>query len=61
MKISLAIVTKNSAEYIRRLLEAGKAFADEIVVAVDASSSDSTEAIREQCRRISRAAILALP
>jgi len=45
VKISLAIVTKNSAEYIRRLLEAGKAFADEIVVAVDASSSDSTEAI----------------
>jgi hypothetical protein len=45
MSLSLAIVTKNSAPYIEGLLQAGRALADEIVVAVDRSSADATEAI----------------
>ena len=48
MKLSLCIVTLNSATYIEKLLQAGRSFADEIVVAVDSSSSDSTEEI---CRK----------
>jgi Glycosyl transferase family 2 len=45
MSLSLAIVTKNSARYVEPLLQAGRAIADEIVVAVDRSSTDATEAI----------------
>jgi len=45
VKLSLWIVTKNSAAYIEPLLKAGHAFADEIVVAVDASSTDATGAL----------------
>lgn len=39
------MVTKDSAEYVERLLAALRSFADEIVVAVDSSSTDSTEEI----------------
>ena len=46
VKLSLCIATKNSAEYIE-LLRVGRSFADEVVVAVDASSNDLT---REICR-----------
>lgn len=45
MKLSLCIATKNSAEYIGELLRIGKSFADEVVVAVDATSNDLTESI----------------
>ncbi len=45
MKLSLCIATKNSAEYIEKLLRVGRSFADEVVVAVDASSNDLTERI----------------
>jgi hypothetical protein len=40
--LSLCILTKNSARYLERLLRIGRAFADELVVAVDATSSDAT-------------------
>jgi O-methyltransferase len=43
MRLSLAIVTKNSARYVERLLQTGRAIADEVVIAVDASSVDLTE------------------
>ena len=45
MKLSLCIATKNSAEYVERLLRVGRSFADEVVVAVDSSSNDLTERI----------------
>jgi Glycosyl transferase family 2 len=45
MSLSLCVVTKDSAAYIEKLLRVGKLFADELVVAVDESSSDSTEAV----------------
>ena len=48
MKLSLCIVTKNSAPHIEALLKVGRGFADEVVVAVDRTSSDGTEQI---CRR----------
>ena len=38
----MCIATKNSAEYIEKLLRVGRSFADEVVVAVDASSNDLT-------------------
>ena len=41
--LSRCIATKNSAEYIDKLLRVGRSFADEVVVAVDASSNDHTE------------------
>ena len=43
--LSLCIVTKDSAGYIEKLLRAGRELADEIVIAVDSSSTDSTEEI----------------
>ena len=43
--LSLCIATKNSAEYIDKLLRVGRSFADEVVVAVDASSNDLTERV----------------
>jgi hypothetical protein len=45
VKLSLCIATKNSAEYIEKLLRIGSSFADEVVVAVDASSNDLTQRI----------------
>jgi hypothetical protein len=45
LSLSLAIVTKDSERYIERLLWAGRGFADEIVVAVDRTSTDRTEEI----------------
>lgn len=45
VKLSLCIATKNSANYIEKLLRVGNSFADEVIVAVDASSDDSTEEI----------------
>jgi hypothetical protein len=45
VKLSLCIATKNSAGYIEKLLRVGRSFADEVVVAVDASSNDLTERI----------------
>ena len=43
--LSLWIVTKNSAGRIERLLQAARMLADELVVAVDRSSTDATEAV----------------
>src|SRR5215204_7291508 len=55
VKLSLCIATKDSAEYIEKLLQVGRRFADEVVVAVDASSEDSTEMIcREFADKIFR-------
>ena len=55
VKLSLCIATKDSAEYIEKLLRVGRGFADEVVVAVDASSEDSTETIcREYADKIFR-------
>ena len=55
VKLSLCIATKDSAEYIEKLLRVGRSFADEVVVAVDASSEDSTERIcREYADKIFR-------
>jgi hypothetical protein len=45
VKLSLCIATKDSAEYIEKLLRVGRSFADEVVVAVDASSNDLTQRI----------------
>jgi hypothetical protein len=45
VKLSLCIATKNSEEYIGKLLRVGMSFADEVVVAVDASSDDLTERV----------------
>ena len=45
VKLSLCIATKNSAEYIEKLLRVGRSFADEVLVAVDASSNDLTQRI----------------
>jgi hypothetical protein len=45
VKLSLCIATKNSAEYVEKLLRVGRSFADEVVVAVDASSNDLTERV----------------
>src|SRR5262245_36980210 len=43
MKLSLGILAHNSAPFIERLLHAAAGFADEIVIGVDRSSTDSTE------------------
>lgn len=48
MTLSFCVLTKNSAAYIERLLQSARQFADEVVVAVDSSSADSTE---EVCAR----------
>ena len=45
MRLSVAILAFNSVEYIEPLFHAVKLFADEVVVGVDASSSDTTEEI----------------
>jgi hypothetical protein len=45
VKLSLCIATKDSAGYIEKLLRVGRGFADEVVVAVDATSGDHTESI----------------
>ena len=45
MSLSLGILAHNCAAYIEQLLRAGREFADEIVVGVDSSSTDSTEEI----------------
>ena len=45
MSLSVGILAFNSADYIEPLLKAAKDFADEIVVGVDSSSTDSTEQI----------------
>jgi predicted O-methyltransferase YrrM len=45
MALSVAILAFNSAAYIERLLHAARQFANEVVVGVDASSSDATEQI----------------
>jgi hypothetical protein len=45
MTLSIAIVTKDSAAYVEPLLRAARALADEVVIAVDATSTDRTEAI----------------
>src|SRR5215212_7898500 len=55
VKLSLCIATKDSAEYIEKLLQVGRSLADEVVVAVDASSEDSTERIcREYADKVFR-------
>ena len=51
MDLSLCIATKNSAEYIDKLLRVGRSFADEVVVAVDASSNDLTESLLRERRQ----------
>lgn len=43
MKLSQCIATKNSAPHIEALLKVGRSLADEVVVAVDRTSSDGTE------------------
>jgi glycosyltransferase involved in cell wall biosynthesis len=43
--LTLAIITRDSARFVERLLRGASAFADEIIVGVDASSSDDTERI----------------
>lgn len=48
MTLSLAIVTRNSAQYIETLLRVGRGLADQVVVALDMSSCDATETI---CRK----------
>jgi predicted O-methyltransferase YrrM len=45
MKLSLGILAHNSAPFIERLLQAGREFADEMVIGVDRSSTDATEDI----------------
>jgi hypothetical protein len=45
MSLSLCLVTKNSAAFVHGLLAEARAYADEIVVAVDAASTDATEEI----------------
>jgi MMP 1-O-methyltransferase len=45
LSLSVGILAFNSAEYIEPLLRAVRDFADEIVVGVDSSSTDSTEQI----------------
>jgi hypothetical protein len=45
MKLSLGILAHNSAPFIERLLQAGAEFADEIIIGVDRSSTDTTEDI----------------
>lgn len=45
MTLSFCVLTKNSAAYIEKLLRSARSFADEIVVAVDSSSTDSTEKV----------------
>jgi predicted O-methyltransferase YrrM len=45
MRLSVAILAFNSAEYIEPLFQAVGLFAHEVVVGVDASSSDATEEI----------------
>ena len=55
MELSLCIATKNSAVYIEKLLRVGRSFADEVVVAVDASSTDLTEGVcREYADKVFR-------
>jgi len=44
-KLSFGVLTVNSAAYIEKLLRVARTFADEIVIGVDSSSSDATEAI----------------
>src|SRR3954453_8614787 len=48
MSLSLCVVAKDSGRYVGKLLEAGRSFADEIVVAVDSASTDDTY---EVCRK----------
>jgi predicted O-methyltransferase YrrM/glycosyltransferase involved in cell wall biosynthesis len=48
MKLSLAILAHNSEQFIERLLQAGAEFADELIIGVDRSSTDSTEDICAQ-------------
>ncbi len=45
MTLSFCVLTKNSAAYVEQLMRTARSFADEIVVAVDSSSTDSTEKI----------------
>src|ERR1051326_3910870 len=45
MTLSVCIVTRDSAAYIRPLLQIARSVADEVVVAVDASSQDDTERV----------------
>lgn len=45
MSLSLCMVTKDSAAYVERLLSSARSFADEIVVAVDSSSTDDTDVV----------------
>jgi predicted O-methyltransferase YrrM len=53
LSISLGILVINSADYIEKLLRAGQDFADEIVIGIDSSSTDSTEQIcREYADKI---------
>lgn len=48
MKLSLAMIVKNEAQYIERCLLSIKDTVDEIIV-VDTGSTDSTKAIAESC------------
>jgi len=45
LSLSVGILAFNSAAYIETLLQAAKQFADELVIGVDSSSTDSTERI----------------
>jgi predicted O-methyltransferase YrrM len=45
VRLSLGILAFNCASYIEELLQAGRSFADEVVVGVDSSSTDTTEDI----------------
>ena len=45
MDLSLCIATKNSAEYIDKLLRVGRSFADEVVVAVDARATTTRRGV----------------
>ena len=45
MTLSFCLLTKDSAGYVERLLRSVRPVADEIVVAVDASSTDGTEKV----------------
>src|SRR4051812_43622261 len=43
MRLSVYIITKDSARYIERLLRVARTIADELIIAVDISSTDGTE------------------
>lgn len=47
MTLSMVVITRNSGAWIRRLMQVGRAIADEVVVGIDDSSTDNTES---QCR-----------